>query len=611
MSAEGVIRASEIGSLRRGRLTYLPVAPGRMEFAELVRRRIQAVRPEVVAVELPAWLESHYREAVERLPQMSVILIREEGEEERGEYVVVEPADPFVEAVRSALEAGAELVFIEPPGERPHLPDLYPDSAALLSIAYDKFVEAYRLQPQPRDDEIEELAAAMAYRLQGLDPTRESLAVLSLNLLDAVLDAMERPQKPPRPAPLLKAELLNPHPDCLAEIAQEFPYLQERYEVQRGALWREEGQPLLDRRAVHRGLLAEAETNYQAQTGECVAPWQRRLMRQFSQRLACVDHQLAPSLFDLTLAARGIVDDNFAWEVWHAAGQYQWQREFGPLETVNLNAEDVFLFSRKVRLRRRMKRPKQRLLPRGLKKRPKERYAGEWARQVGGDAICSYPPEDIVIEDYGKILRERARTLLGEERAHAEPFTTSLLDGVDIRETVRNWLQGRIYVRQSRHVSGDAGAVVVIFDEDAANRYTWLTTWLGEHENESDMAYYSTQPFEHLVGPGIGRAEYGGFLMTLPPRRLYDVWSDPDYDFAESKAERLLLAALDYSLERHVVYAAARPPRSIYRSIAAHLGRQIVYIPLGQLSPAKLKKIRVVHVLDSHQRRKIAPRYLW
>ncbi len=52
--------------------------------------------------------------------------------------------------------------------------------------------------------------------------------------------------------------------------------------------------------------------------------------------------------------------------------------------------------------------------------------------------------------------------------------------------------------------------------------------------------------------------------MSLPPRRMFDVWGDPDYDAAESKSERLLLAALDYSLERLVVYVAARPPRSIF-----------------------------------------------
>jgi hypothetical protein len=155
------------------------------------------------------------------------------------------------------------------------------------------------------------------------------------------------------------------------------------------------------------------------------------------------------------------------------------------------------------------------------------------------------------------------------------------------------------------------GALVIIFDEDRNDRYRYLTTWLGEHQNESDMAFYSTEPFEHLVGPGVGRAEYGGLLMTLPPRRLYDVWSDYDYDAAETKAERLLMAGLDYSMERHVVYVAGKPPRSMFRQMAARLNRKIIYIPLGQLSPTKLKKIRVVHVLDSHKRREDAKQYVW
>ena len=42
-------------------------------------------------------------------------------------------------------------------------------------------------------------------------------------------------------------------------------------------------------------------------------------------------------------------------------------------------------------------------------------------------------------------------------------------------------------------------------DEDRAGRYDYLTTWLGEHQNESDMAFYSTTPFDHMIGPGIGR----------------------------------------------------------------------------------------------------------
>ena len=99
--------------------------------------------------------------------------------------------------------------------------------------------------------------------------------------------------------------------------------------------------------------------------------------------------------------------------------------------------------------------------------------------------------------------------------------------------------------------------------------------------------------------------------MTLPPRRMFDVWNDSDYDFAESKSERLLMAGLDYSVERFVVYVASKPPRTIFRSIAAHLNRKILYVPIGALSPVKMKRLRVVHVLDSYERREEAKDYIW
>jgi hypothetical protein len=99
--------------------------------------------------------------------------------------------------------------------------------------------------------------------------------------------------------------------------------------------------------------------------------------------------------------------------------------------------------------------------------------------------------------------------------------------------------------------------------------------------------------------------------MTLPPRRMSYVWSDPDYAFAETKPETLLMAALDYSVEKHIVYVAKKPPRSVFRSMAARLNRSIIYLPIGALSSEKLKKLRVVHILDSHARREDAKDFIW
>jgi hypothetical protein len=449
----------------------------------------------------------------------------------------------------------------------------------------------------------------MAWKLQGVDPLAQVLVVVSLNLLDPLLDAMEAPQDPPSRRKPAEIRLLNPHPDCLAEITLEYPYLQDRYEKFRVEMTPDE---LIDRPKVQFDLLRDAEKEYVKNTGDKVEYWQRRMLARFTRNLASISGDLLAGVFDLTVAARSVVDDNYAYEVWQTANRYPAQKPVSELlETANLSGQEIWINTRKLRLRRRLPRPKQRMLPRKLKERKKEKFEGEWARQTDGTAICSYPPEDLQIEDYGRFLKKKAKSALSSERSRTEPFTTSILDGIDLRETIRNWHEGKIYVKQLDRIAGEVGATIVIFDPDHDDRYPYLTTWLGEHQNESDMAFYSTPPFDHLVGPGIGRAEYGGFLMTLPPRRMIDVWSDADYDFAKSKPERLLLAGLDYSTQRYVVYVAAKPPRSVFRSIAGHLNRRIVYIPIGALNPAKMKKIRVVHVLDSYERRDGAKEFIW
>ena len=99
--------------------------------------------------------------------------------------------------------------------------------------------------------------------------------------------------------------------------------------------------------------------------------------------------------------------------------------------------------------------------------------------------------------------------------------------------------------------------------------------------------------------------------MSYPPRRIFDVWSDPDYNECRSKAETLLMAAIDYSLKPMVAYVASKPPRSWMKSFARRYGKKILYIPIGQLSPITLNKLRVFHVLDGRDRRAIADEYIY
>jgi hypothetical protein len=221
----------------------------------------------------------------------------------------------------------------------------------------------------------------------------------------------------------------------------------------------------------------------------------------------------------------------------------------------------------------------------------------------------------VVVEGYGQYLQKKALEIKSDENNRIVPFITSMEDGLDIRQTIREWPTGPIYVKESRPLRGKVGSVVVIFDadfpdKDGKENFPWTVTWLGEHDQESDMAFYSTPAGEVMDGPGISRCQYGGFMLTYPPLRVYDIWKDPFFDVARNKPERLLMSAIDYSLEKHVVYVAATPPSGWCQSMASRLGKKIIYLPIGIFSPITLKKIRQFHVLDGHHVRKYAKHYI-
>ena len=381
--------------------------------------------------------------------------------------------------------------------------------------------------------------------------------------------------------------------------------------------------PAPDRAALAGTVWRIAARSYARQTGEETAPWQRRIFFDFGRRLARVEGALVPGLLGWVTAARGVGDDNLAWEVLETARTYPWQDGRAEIATVSVDGDELdlpdALGTRRVRFRRRHFRIKRRPVAVPVRERETTDDPAEWLEGFRGGGICSYPPEDLVVEGFGRHLRARAKGLLAAENARSEPFSTSLLDGIDVRETLRHPEDRRIRVRELGRSPGEAGSVVVIFDRDlgegsGGERYPYRMTWLGERHDESDMAFYATDPAAQVVGPGILRATYGGFVMTLPPGRLFDVWSDPDYRSlrqAGAKADVLVAAAIDYSEEKLVVHVAERPPKPSLHRHARSQAKRLVHIPLGSLSPTTLKRIRTLHILAGRDKRAIAERYVW
>ena len=641
----------------------LPVLHQRLEFADCVRAAMRDARFDAVAVEIPSSLESTWLRAIDRLPAISALLY--ENAQDQTIFLPVQPADPMVEAARAAREAGipvrcADLDVDGYADYREHVPDPY----AVLRLGLPTVYDLFRRQPRQRDPHDTRREAAMAHHAQQLraDGAERVLLVCGMHHVEGVTRALGQEQAVPLTRPRRQnIRLVHLHPDSLGEVLSEIPFHVAVYESHRsGPPPAPEANPAtepgrtygpfrvlsgrsrdredraveavtraarlafdaggasprpqpLDRLKLQLELLASAERELVAAApDERVKAWQKLNLARFGRNLALADGALVPDLFNLIAAARGCVSDNFAWEVHRLATCYPEQATSATdLPTARIQANEIFDGVRKLRIHRLIRQPKRPDWRSLLKTRRRdERWPGEWLEGFDGEGICSYPPEDLIVEDFGRYLKRRGKSVLSEDRARTVPFTSSVLDGIDVRETIRHWSEGKVFVRELGRVPGDVASVVVIFDDDD-DRYSHCQTWLGEHDQESDMAFYSTEPTEGIVGPGICRVTYGGFMLSSPPQRMLDVWTDPDYRIAETKAEVLLLSALDYSRERIVVHVGPKPPRPILQQLAARLGLKIQHLPLGTLSPSTVKRIRVMHVLSGHEKRKIARDYIW
>ena len=644
----------------------MPVLHERVDLAPVVRRVCEELQPAAVAVELPTTLSEAVSKAVARLPKISAVVSEEPGEEAL--VWVVTPGDPLVEGMRWAVENEREVLLVDPDIRYQHRRhDVLPDPHSMHELGAATYIGLIRrlAGEAPHDDRDTLRERGMAFHLKTALERIDGviLCLVGAAHADRVAEFLTGPTAPPLakqrrsqvhlrhlhpesltavlPDPplahavfeLLRAPVLPPEPEFTATVAPrlDLPHgvltvvtggrVEDRpdrvravaaFAAHRGSREIAAGSRAPDRAALTRVVWQVGAASYTQQTQTDIAPWQRRLFFDFIRRYAKIQGHLTPGLYEWVVGGRGVGDDNLAWEIFDVARCYPWQEESAEIETARIDGELLDLGTRSVRFRRRFMRVKQRPVAVPVRRRPTPDDPGEWLRAFTGDSICSYPPEDVVVEDWGHHLKQKAVSILSAESSHSEPFTTSMLDGIDLRETLLRLHEGRIWVRERGREAGSVGSVVIIFDDDhSGGDFPYLMSWLGEHEQESDMALYATDPLQQVVGPGIMRATYGGFMLTYPPGRLYDVWRDPDYGLARSKSDVLVMAAVDYSVDKLVVHVGAHPPSSPLRDYAAARTKRIVHIPLGSLSPISLQKVRVVHILAGRDKRELAKDYIW
>ncbi len=605
-------------SLRYENIWIIPTLHYNMETAAAVCRAFHEIDPDCVAVELPETMQETFLRAAGRLPDISVVITWSGSASPL--YFLAEPCDASFEGLRCALEKNraAYCIDLDVDGY-PDIHEYLPDPYAITRIGLKTYWQAYQsiAITSPRASHFDESREMhMARRLKELSLRHDKvLFICGMAHAARILGLLNKSSfTETRHCVREACALCTLTEESCHQILPEGGYLCAGYEESRVHYLNKSKEAFPpDRRGLLLSLYKRSAQSYIHEQKSDFPGYNLRNLMKFVRNYALIADRLTPTLYQILTAAKACVHNNYAYEVWKIATAYPYLKNLDNLDEMDLTPGDVWGHSQSIHFKLMQKNEKGSFFQR--LKRDKKNYKLE---PSGGMGFCSFQPEDIAIESFGSFLKKKGTQVLLEEGSRTIPFSASLEDGIDTRETIRHWVERKLYVRTKGRPPGDVGSIVIIFDEDKQDenrskeeKYPWCVTWHGEHAQESDMSFYATPFGKEIIGPGICRCEYGGFMLTYPPRRVLDIWSDPDYFPCRNKAEVLLAAAIDYSVSPNIVYAAPTPPRPLIKSYANRYGKRVIYLPVGQLSPVRLNRLRKFHVLDSHARRAIADDYIF
>lgn len=608
------------------RIRVLPIIHGSGDFAIRVREELLAREYDCLAVPLPPSFQDEVEEAVECLPGISVVVqpdVDRDDAETGFSYVPIDPCQGVIAGLRTAIGERMERAFIDMETPRfQAITGIFPDPYALKQVSPEQFTAALLPAiPPPQPGQHTARIAWMAQRLHELE-SHHRLILLVCSLLDWpwIRDAyhrrVERPESEPFFAPLARYTV---DPQTLLFVLGELPFITGLYERGRRELTPDDN---LSVDGVKEMVLEARQRlgKENPRIAQRITPQLLSIFFRYVRNLSLIERRLTPDLYSLVLAAKQTAGDDFALAIAETARTYPYSEppgddassgeDFLDVLRMGVNRAEVpgcgtaFMVSRL---------PGPALFWRTceLRPRPVEREQRRWRQKWDPLGMCSWPPEDDRIESFHRHVCDQAKAILGSDLARVEKFTTSVRDGIDIRETLRNWHTGDLYVRVLPPGRGAIEAVVFLFDLPADPQvYTHRATWFAEHTEESTLAFYATDPMKNMVGPGIAQAEYGGALFLYPPRAIPEIWTDPRLQFADTLEERLLAAAFLHSKDRHVAVVSPGLPRSSWRRLARRYGRKIIHLPLKRFGGQLLERLRTFHVLNGKQVRSYAADYI-
>ena len=603
------------------KIRVLPIIHGSGDCAIRVREELLARPYDCLAVPLPPSFQDDVEAAIEQLPTISVVA-QLDGDDEEDDatglgfsYVPIDPCQPVIAALRLAVGERIRRAFIDMETPRfqassHHFPDPY----ALKLVKPEAFAAAILPAiPEPMAGQHARRLVYMADQLRRLEKRHESiLLVCSLTDWIWIRDAYNQPLEAEEPASFFApVQTFGVDPKTLIFLMGEIPFVTGLYERGRSELTPDDNlsvdgikEMILRARDILKERLPKV--------ADRITPQLLAVYFRYVRNLSLIERRLTPDLYTLVVAAQQTAGDDLAIAIGEAAREYPYSDvgEFDAVLRMGVNRAEVPGWGTAAMVSRL---PGQAMAWRScqLRTRPAEKDKREWRQKWDPYGMCSWPPEDDRIESFQQHVRDQAKATLGADLARSEKFTSSVMDGIDIRETLRNWHTGALYVKVLPPSRGSIEVVVFLFDVPADPQiYVNRATWYAEHKDESTLAFFGTDPLENFVGPGIAQAEYGGAMFLFPPRPIPDLWDDERLDEHDTLETRLLAGAFLHSRERHVAVVSPKVPSPEWRRLARRYGKKIVHLPLGRFGAQLIERLRRFHILNGKEIRSYAAEFI-
>ena len=552
---------------------------------------------------------------------------------------------------------------------------IMPDPYAVRHVKVEKFAAAVLPSiPRPSDDHTRERIAYMAARLDELRQNySQTLFITSVLDWPWIREAYRLLREGRgRELDTFEHDVVQPtqtysiDPKTLLFLFGELPFITSLYERARAELEEDENLQIDGVKE----LLIAAKERYVSEFGNRarnVTPLLLSKCLKYIRNLSLINRRMTPDMVTIVTACKQILGDQYALNVAEVANRYDYGNAYSTDDPVSPNSVDShdIPFGEQVDSALLDEAPKpgslyssfsnqepfqesppewdlpsdpavtlgidQARLPDGeivslvnrlagppltwqtlsLNRRPSSDETQRWEFNWNPYSQCSYPPEDERIEMLRNRVCERAQAIMGQDLAQTEKFTTSVKDGIDIRDTLRHWYEKQIYVKVIPPSRGKLDACLMLFDSPADPRdYPWRTTWFAEHEWESTLAFFASDFTKEMVGPGIGLGSYGGAMFLYPPVPIQDIWLDKRLDFTETLEERLIAAACMHSRCKQVAMMSPLPPGQGWRRLARRFKKQLIHVPMSSFSDEEVKQLRMVHVLNGGEVRSYAADFI-